>query len=94
MFPPCRCGSGIQANTFIIINPVVGAKRSLFFATALRAGFITACHAQEPPTRGGNIYALDTEPGLKPGLTKQELLQAMDGHVLAEGQLVGTYQRK
>ncbi|MGD0411289.1 MAG: YbhB/YbcL family Raf kinase inhibitor-like protein [Verrucomicrobiota bacterium] len=184
------------------------AKRSLFFATALLAGFLTACHAQEPPTHGANmklhltstafadgqpiprrhtsddqdlspalqwsgappatkslalicddpdapmgtwvhwviydlppgaaglsegapkspelaggakqgvndfkrigyggpapppgkahryffkLYALDTKPGLKPGLTKQDLLQAMDGHVLAEGQLVGTYQRK
>jgi hypothetical protein len=40
------------------------------------------------------LYALDTPPGLKPGLTKKDLLKAMDGHVLAEGQLVGTYQRK
>jgi hypothetical protein len=31
---------------------------------------------------------------LKPGLTKKELLKAMEGHVLAEGQLMGTYQRK
>jgi Raf kinase inhibitor-like YbhB/YbcL family protein len=40
------------------------------------------------------LYALDTKPGLKPGLTKKELLKAMDGHILAEGQLMGTYQRK
>lgn len=39
------------------------------------------------------LYALDTKPELKPGLTKEELLKAMDGHVLAEGQLMGTYQR-
>jgi phosphatidylethanolamine-binding protein (PEBP) family uncharacterized protein len=39
-------------------------------------------------------YAGDLKPDLKPGLTKPDLLQAMDGHVLAEGQLVGTYQRK
>lgn len=39
------------------------------------------------------IYALDVEPDLKPGLTKKELLKAMDGHVIAEGQLMGTYQR-
>jgi phosphatidylethanolamine-binding protein (PEBP) family uncharacterized protein len=31
---------------------------------------------------------------LKPGPTKQELLQAMASHVLAEGQLMGTYSRK
>ena len=39
------------------------------------------------------LYALDTKLERKPGLTKTELLQAMDGHVLAEGQLMGTYQR-
>ena len=40
------------------------------------------------------LYALDTKPDLKPGLTKKDLLKAMEGHVLAEGQLMGTYQRK
>jgi Raf kinase inhibitor-like YbhB/YbcL family protein len=40
------------------------------------------------------LYALDTMPDLKPGLTKKELLKAMEGHVLAEGELMGTYQRK
>ena len=39
------------------------------------------------------LYALDMKPDLKPGLTKKDLLKAMDGHVLAEGQLMGTYQR-
>jgi len=40
------------------------------------------------------LYALDKVLDLKPGLTKIDLLQAMEGHVLAEGQLMGTYQRK
>jgi len=40
------------------------------------------------------IYALDTALDLKPGATKTDLLKAMDGHVLAQGQLMGTYQRK
>lgn len=39
------------------------------------------------------LYALDTTPELKPGLTKKDLLKAMDGHVVGEGQLMGTYQR-
>jgi len=39
------------------------------------------------------LYALNVKPDLKPGLTKKELLQAMEGHILAEGQLMGTYQR-
>ncbi len=40
------------------------------------------------------IYALDTMLSLKSGATKKELLKAMDGHVLAQGQLMGTYQRQ
>jgi Raf kinase inhibitor-like YbhB/YbcL family protein len=40
------------------------------------------------------LYALDAMLDLKPGLTKNDLLKAMEGHVLAEGQLMGTYQRK
>ena len=39
------------------------------------------------------IYALDTLLDLKSGATKKELLKAMAGHVLGEGQLMGTYQR-
>lgn len=39
------------------------------------------------------VYALDAMLHLKPGATKKELLQAMQGHVLAEGALMGTYER-
>lgn len=39
------------------------------------------------------LYALDAELPLKPGATKEQLLEAMAGHVLAEGQLMGKYQR-
>ena len=40
------------------------------------------------------LYALDTMLDLKPGATKRDVEAAMNGHVLAEGQLIGTYQRK
>jgi Raf kinase inhibitor-like YbhB/YbcL family protein len=40
------------------------------------------------------IYALDAALGKPPGLTKGELLEAMNGHVLAEGDVVGTFERK
>ena len=39
------------------------------------------------------LYALDTELGLGAGKTKKELLDAMDGHILEETQLMGTYAR-
>lgn len=38
------------------------------------------------------LYALDI-PLAEPGITKQELLSAMKGHVLAEGELIGTYAK-
>jgi Raf kinase inhibitor-like YbhB/YbcL family protein len=39
------------------------------------------------------IYALDAELAQEPGITKAELLKAMKGHILAEGQLMGRYKR-
>jgi len=40
------------------------------------------------------LYALDQPVTLKAGVTKAALLAAMQGHVLAMGELVGTYERK
>ena len=39
------------------------------------------------------LYALDSEVGLDAGATKEELLDAMDGHMLAEAQTAGKYLR-
>ena len=39
------------------------------------------------------LYALDTQVGLGAGATKDDLLDAMDGHILAEAQTVGKYLR-
>ncbi len=39
------------------------------------------------------LYALDTEIDLEAGITKAQLLKAMEGHILAEGQLMGKYKR-
>ncbi|MFH1492641.1 MAG: YbhB/YbcL family Raf kinase inhibitor-like protein [Candidatus Omnitrophota bacterium] len=39
------------------------------------------------------LYALDTVLGLKPGANKKSLLKAMQGHILAEAELVGLYKR-
>ncbi|MGB9601248.1 MAG: YbhB/YbcL family Raf kinase inhibitor-like protein [Limisphaerales bacterium] len=40
------------------------------------------------------LYALDTVLNLKPRASKQQLLRAMQGHILAQAELMGTYQRK
>lgn len=39
------------------------------------------------------LYALDCELDVAPRMDKSRLLASMDGHVLAQGELVGTYQR-
>jgi Raf kinase inhibitor-like YbhB/YbcL family protein len=41
-----------------------------------------------------HLYALDVALLASPGLTKDQLLDAMQGHILAEGELVGTYERR
>jgi len=39
------------------------------------------------------LYALDTVLNLPAGANKKQLLKAMNGHVLAEAQLMGNYSR-
>lgn len=40
------------------------------------------------------VYALDTTLGLESSAKKPDLLKAMEGHILAQGQLMGKYQRQ
>lgn len=53
-----------------------------------------------PPPRHGvhhyrfTLYAIDSDLNLQPGLTKNNLLNAIKGHVLQQARIVGTYERK
>lgn len=40
------------------------------------------------------LYALDTELSLKAGASKREVERAMQGHILAQAELMGTYTRR
>jgi Raf kinase inhibitor-like YbhB/YbcL family protein len=40
------------------------------------------------------IYALDTELNLPEKSGRKELLKAMEGHIIAQGQLMGKYKRR
>jgi Raf kinase inhibitor-like YbhB/YbcL family protein len=40
------------------------------------------------------LYALDAKLDLAGDVSKENLLDAMNGHVIAEGSIMGTYQRK
>ena len=52
-----------------------------------------------PPPKHGvhhyhfKLFALDAPLALNPSLDKAAVLEAMQGHILAEGELVGTYER-
>jgi len=50
------------------------------------------------PPRGSHryffkIYALDTVLELEAGIKKEELVRAMEGHILASGEIMGNYSR-
>ncbi len=40
------------------------------------------------------VYALDATLDLAPGLNTEQLLAAMEGHIIGQGELVATYERK
>jgi len=40
------------------------------------------------------LYALDAELDLEPGATKEKVLEAMRGHVIADAELIGRYKRQ
>jgi Raf kinase inhibitor-like YbhB/YbcL family protein len=39
------------------------------------------------------LYALDRTINLLPGATKEQLLKEMEGHILAQGELMGTFSK-
>ncbi|HJN43013.1 MAG: YbhB/YbcL family Raf kinase inhibitor-like protein [Acidobacteria bacterium] len=39
------------------------------------------------------VYALDAALGLEPGLTRRQLLRAMEGHIIGQGDIVPVYER-
>jgi Raf kinase inhibitor-like YbhB/YbcL family protein len=53
-----------------------------------------------PPSGHGShryvfeLFALDTELGLEPGASREQLEDAIEGHVLGGAELMGTYERK
>lgn len=63
--------------------------------------FGDACWGGPMPPRGHGVHryffklhALKRPTGLHPGFSKADLLEAMRGQVLAEAELIGTYERR
>ena len=58
-----------------------------------RLGYGGPCPPSGTHRYSFKIYALDTVLGLAAGADKEQLLQAMEGHVLAQAELMGVYSR-
>ena len=75
----------------------IGAPLSVY--QGVNAWKATGYRGPAPPPGHGvhhyhfRLFALDTPLNVKPGLDKDALLEVMSGHVLAKGELVGTYER-
>jgi len=60
-----------------------------------RIGYGGPCPPRGTPHRYFfRVYALGSEIDLSPGATKEELLGPMEGQILAEGRLMGKYERR
>lgn len=58
-----------------------------------RAGYGGPCPPSGTHRYVFALYALDGALGLEPGATRDDVLRAAEGRILAVGQLVGTYSR-
>jgi Raf kinase inhibitor-like YbhB/YbcL family protein len=62
---------------------------------ASRLGYSGPCPPPgNPPRYVFRLYALDALLNLAPGASRADLQAAMSGHILAEVNLMGTYQRR
>jgi Raf kinase inhibitor-like YbhB/YbcL family protein len=83
---PFEPGAAMPAEIAGAIQGVSGFRRPIYRGPAPPPGKVHHYHFI--------VYAIDADLDLKPGLTRSELLTAMQGHVIAQGELVATYERK
>jgi Raf kinase inhibitor-like YbhB/YbcL family protein len=89
----------IPANVRQLAENITGEERLQNGALQGRNDFGNIGWGGPCPPRGSHryvfkIYALDRSLDLKSGASKKQLLGAMEGHILEQGQLIGVYQRK
>jgi Raf kinase inhibitor-like YbhB/YbcL family protein len=89
---------GLPEN--IPIDPAAAMPTEIAGAVQGTSGFRRAIYRGPAPPPGKphhyhfKVLAIDAVLDLKPGLTKAELLDAVKGHVVGEGELVAVYERK
>lgn len=94
--PPATTGLGEGIAKTIHLSEPAGAVQG---RNSWPSGQTIGYRGPMPPPGHGThryffkLYALDAPVQIEPGATKSALLEAMAGHVVAEGQLTGTYAR-
>ena len=77
----------LSENVSIDMADTLVQGRNSFYAN----GYGGPTPPDKPHTYVFTVYALDFIPELANGFTQEELLSAMDGHILAEAEFTGTY---
>jgi Raf kinase inhibitor-like YbhB/YbcL family protein len=89
---------GLPEN--IPIDPTAAMPSEIAGAVQGMSGFRRPIYRGPAPPPGKphhyhfKVLAIDAVLDLKPGLTKAELLEAVKGHIVGEGELVAIYERK
>ncbi len=81
----------IPASTSKIAENSVPGKEG--FNSARQTGYMGPCPHSGTHRYFFKVYALDSELNLAIGSRKKDVEKAMQGHVLAKGELMGTYRR-
>jgi hypothetical protein len=83
---PFEPGAPMPAGVAGAIQGVSGFRRSIYRGPAPPPGKVHHYHFV--------VYALDADLGLEPGLSRVDLLTAIQDHIVGRGELVATYERK
>lgn len=76
----------------VLANPVAAKQGRTSFR---QVGYGGPCPPKGKPHHYHFIlFAVDTKLGVEPGSTRDQVMNAMRGHEIARGELVGTYARK
>jgi Raf kinase inhibitor-like YbhB/YbcL family protein len=87
---------GVESDAAELQNPISARQGKNSWPSGVTTGY----RGPMPPPGHGvhhyhfKLYALDLPLNLPPEATKQQVLDGIEGHVLAETELIGTYERK
>jgi hypothetical protein len=92
--------SAIGVPEGVPIDPEAAMPAEIAGAVQGLSGFRRAIYRGPAPPPGKPhhyhfvVYAIDAVLNLKPGLNRAELLDAIKGHIIGQGELIAIYERK